>query len=131
MRKRLRTPVCPYCGNRLNYVKAWVLKRRGEYICPKCGGLSNVALDPLVRGAGALAFLAGAVFCLLGCVFSELFLISLAGIACAGLVFAFLAPLFVRLRKPKPPRRSDADVTKSYAPPGRRDAASAPRRDAR
>lgn len=102
--KRFRTPACPHCGARLNYVKAWVLKRRGEYVCPKCGAISNVTLDPLVRGIGFLAFLAGAVFCLAGCIFSNLFLPALIGILCAGLIFLFLAPLLVRLRKPRPPR---------------------------
>ena len=34
---KLRLPVCPYCGKKVGFTKAWYLKREGEYRCPECG----------------------------------------------------------------------------------------------
>ena len=41
-------PTCPYCRKRVNLIRTWKLKREGEYKCPRCGGISNVYLSPLV-----------------------------------------------------------------------------------
>ena len=41
-------PRCPYCKKRVNLIRTWSLKRQGEYRCPRCGGISNIFLSPLV-----------------------------------------------------------------------------------
>lgn len=108
--RRLRMPVCPYCGRRLNYFQSWALKRHGEYICQKCGGLSNVKLDPLVHGVGFLAVVIGLTFFTVGFAFGlDAAVPALTGIAGTGLVFLLLAPFFVRLRKPSSPKRPESD----------------------
>jgi hypothetical protein len=103
--KRNGTVKCPYCGDRLNYAKAWTLKRRGEYICPKCGGLSNVQLAPPIYTIGFFAILLGLACFVVGVIFdTSLALFTLGGIFVIFTLFFLLSPLFVRLRKPAPPK---------------------------
>lgn len=120
---RLRKPKCPYCGEKLNYAKTWALKCRGEYICPKCGGLSNVRLDPMLYRVGVLALLAGAGFFAAGWL-SQTFasiLWSVSGTILPVAMFFLISVFFVRLRKPAPPRPQNAPnpAEKFMQPPGR------------
>ena len=48
-------PTCPYCKKHVNLVRTWRLKREGEYKCPRCGGISNIYLSPLVYVFAVLA----------------------------------------------------------------------------
>lgn len=52
-------PTCPYCKKRVNIIRTWSLKRQGEYQCPRCGGISNIFLSPLVYVLALLAVFAG------------------------------------------------------------------------
>jgi len=52
-------PTCPYCKKRVNLIRTWSLKRQGEYQCPRCGGISNIFLSPLVYVLALLAVFAG------------------------------------------------------------------------
>lgn len=52
-------PTCPYCRKRVNLIRTWNLKREGEYKCPRCGGISNIYLSPLVYVFSVLAICAG------------------------------------------------------------------------
>ncbi|MBP3704915.1 MAG: hypothetical protein J6I98_05195 [Clostridia bacterium] len=52
-------PTCPYCRKRVNLIRTWSLKREGEYKCPRCGGISNIYLSPLVYVFSVLAICAG------------------------------------------------------------------------
>lgn len=111
---------CPYCGEKLNYAKAWTLRRRGEYICPKCGGLSNVHLDRSLYTGGLFVVLAGLVLFVLGLVFdSSLAPITLGGILVFFLAFFLVSPLFVRLRRPAPPKPQQDQGPAAPQPPVR------------
>lgn len=56
-------PRCPYCKKRVNLIRTWSLKRQGEYQCPRCGGISNIFLSPLIYVLALLAvFSGGAVY---------------------------------------------------------------------
>ena len=56
-------PRCPYCKKRVNLIRTWSLKRQGEYQCPRCGGISNVFLSPLIYVLALLAvFSSGAIY---------------------------------------------------------------------
>ena len=46
--KKFGLPACPYCGKKVNFIKAWKIKKQGEYRCPQCGGYSNILLAPFV-----------------------------------------------------------------------------------
>lgn len=50
---------CPYCKKRVNLIRSWSLKRQGEYRCPRCGGISNIFLSPLIYVFALLAVFAG------------------------------------------------------------------------
>lgn len=52
-------PTCPYCKKRVNLIRTWSLKRQGEYQCPRCGGISNIFLSPLIYVMAMLAIFAG------------------------------------------------------------------------
>ena len=113
--KRNKTAHCPYCGEKLNYAKRWVLKRKGEYICPKCGGPSNVQLAPSVYTFGLFVILLGVVCFVAGVIFtSSLAPYTLGGIFVAFTVFFLLSPNFVHLKKPAPPKMP---VRRRPAPP--------------
>lgn len=47
-KKRFFRPRCPHCGKKVNVIRAWSLRREGEFLCPRCGGISNVIISPLV-----------------------------------------------------------------------------------
>ena len=54
---------CPYCKKRVNLLRTWSLKRQGEYQCPRCSGISNIFLSPLIYVFALLAvFSGGAVY---------------------------------------------------------------------
>lgn len=91
---------CPYCGKKVNPIVTWGLRRRGEYRCPRCMGISNVFLS------SALPFLAlGAV------VIAALILLgtmmvtpapwwSALAVLAPFVVFYLLSLLCVQLRRP-------------------------------
>lgn len=54
-------PKCPYCKKRVNLIRTWSLKSQGEYQCPRCGGISNIFLSPLIYILALLAVFAGGV----------------------------------------------------------------------
>ncbi len=100
--RAFRRPRCPYCGDRLNAAQTWALRRRGEYICPKCGGLSNVATDPRLRALGYLAVLAGAALFTAGFFLPEDDLLTLlAGVLLPFLIFYLACFGMIRLKRPR------------------------------
>lgn len=52
-------PICPYCKKRVNLIRTWSLKKEGEYRCPRCQGISNIYLSPLVYVFALLAVFSG------------------------------------------------------------------------
>lgn len=54
-------PKCPYCGKRVNLIRTWSLKKEGEYRCPRCRGISNIFLSPLIYALAVLSIFAGIV----------------------------------------------------------------------
>lgn len=52
-------PTCPYCKKRVNLIRTWSLKRQGEYQCPRCGGISNIFLSPLIYVLALIAVFGG------------------------------------------------------------------------
>ena len=52
--KQFGLPQCPYCGKKINPFYAWYLRTQGEYICPACGGVSNIGLTGAAKVSGAV-----------------------------------------------------------------------------
>ncbi len=99
--KKFRLPRCPYCGKKLNPLYSWYLKNQGEFLCPKCGGISNVILDPAAyifgNGAVILALIGFLVTRIRGNVFD---LMVLLWLVLPFFVFSVLCCFLVRLKKP-------------------------------
>lgn len=106
-------PTCPYCKKRVNLIRTWSLKKQGEYQCPRCGGISNIYLSPLIYVLALLAlFAGGAVY------FFHKFVLDDIGLETAVQVFLpfagfFLFSLFfVYLAKPVIKKVSKEDMGK-------------------
>lgn len=39
---------CPYCGKKISYLKAFFIRRRGEYFCKKCKKESNIHIKKTI-----------------------------------------------------------------------------------
>lgn len=48
-------PYCPYCKKTVNIIRVWGIKKRGEFMCPRCKGVSNIYLSPLIYILAILA----------------------------------------------------------------------------
>lgn len=57
--KYFGVPRCPYCKKRVGFLRTWKLKREGEYRCPRCSGISNIYLSPLIYVFALIAVFAG------------------------------------------------------------------------
>lgn len=104
--KKFRKPRCPHCGRKLGLLGAWMLRTQGEYVCPKCGGVSNVVLDRSIYGFAFLTVSASAVFFLLavfGLLSFDLWLLLL--VLLPFLLFYLISVFLVRLKKPAARRR--------------------------
>lgn len=108
--KRFRKAQCPYCGRKVGFASAWLLKREGEYRCPKCKRCSNVRQDNLIYLIAAAAVLLSALFFVIEILFVKN--INVPGILLVlvpFLVFYLLCPLLVRLKRLES-RRPPADL---------------------
>ena len=94
-------PRCPYCKKRVNLIRTWSLKRQGEYQCPRCGGISNIFLSPLVYVFALLAvFSGGAIYFFHRFVLDDVGLTTCFQVLLPFVVFFLLSLFLVYLAKP-------------------------------
>ena len=94
-------PKCPYCKKRVNFIRTWSLKRQGEYRCPRCGGISNIFLSPLVYVFALLAvFCGGAVYFFHRFILDDVDLTTCLQVLIPFAVFFLLSLFMVYLAKP-------------------------------
>ena len=94
-------PTCPYCKKRVNLIRTWSLKRQGEYQCPRCGGISNIYLSPLVYVLALLAvFGAGAMYFFHKFVLDDVTLETALYVFLPFAVFFLFSVFMVYLEKP-------------------------------
>ena len=94
-------PKCPYCKKRVNFIRTWSLKRQGEYQCPRCGGISNIFLSPLVYVFALLAVFSGAaVYFFHNLIFDDVDLTTVFQVILPFAVFFLLSLFLVYLAKP-------------------------------
>lgn len=93
--------VCPYCGQKVNLMMTWGLRRRGEYRCQKCRGISNVILSSAVLISAFVAIILSALI-LMGTMFwlETPTLWSVLAVLAPFLVFYILSLFCVQLKKP-------------------------------
>ncbi len=46
---QLELPHCPYCGEKLKFLTAWINKTNGEFLCECCNKKSNVTFDRKIK----------------------------------------------------------------------------------
>lgn len=103
---KFRKPKCPYCGKKLSLPSVWVIKKHGEYICPECGGISNIVLDKSIHVFAFLAILLGTAFFLISFINIINFNIWMLFLVLLPFCLFFLLSVFlVRLRKPNVVKR--------------------------
>ena len=94
-------PTCPYCKKRVNLIRTWSLKRQGEYQCPRCGGISNIFLSPLVYVFALLAvFSGGAVYFFHKFILDDVGLTTCLQVLIPFVLFFLLSLFMVYLAKP-------------------------------
>ncbi len=113
-------PTCPYCKKRVNLVRTWSLKRQGEYQCPRCGGISNIYLSPLIYVFGLLAvFAGGAMYFFHKFVLDDVSLSTVFQVFLPFAIFFLLSLFMVYLEKPVIKKVSRAELEKKRR--GKRD----------
>ncbi len=106
-------PRCPYCKKRVNLIRTWSLKRQGEYQCPRCGGISNVFLSPLIYVLALLAvFSSGAIYFFHKFVLDDVDLTTCLQVAIPFAAFFLLSLFMVYLAKPVIKRVSREELEK-------------------
>ncbi len=99
--KKFGKTECPYCGRKVGFAGAWILKTQGEYRCPKCGGISNIVLNKRLYIIAAVAAVLSAILLLVEVLFVPQFSIgSVISVGAPFVLFFFVSPFFVRLVKP-------------------------------
>ena len=99
--KQFGRAVCPYCGKKVNLIITWSLRRRGEYRCPHCLGISNVTLSTAVLSmAFAAIALSALILAATLLLMEEAVWWSVLAVAAPFLLFYILSLFCVQLRVP-------------------------------
>lgn len=94
-------PTCPYCKKRVNIIRVWTMKKHGEFMCPRCKGVSNIRLSPLVYVFAVLAVAAGfLIYFFSKFILDNVSLITSAQVLIPFIIFFILSLFFVYLEKP-------------------------------
>ena len=119
---------CPYCGKRVNLVRIWSLRRQGEYKCPRCSGISNVFLSPLIHVAAILTiFASGVLYFFHKFVLNKLEITTVITVFLPFLIFYVLSLFMVYLEKPVLKKRTPKKRTEVPMPPKKMQRQSASR----
>lgn len=106
-------PKCPYCKKRVNVIRTWSLKKQGEYKCPRCGGISNIYLSPLIYVFAVIAIFVGvALFFFHRFVLNDIGIKTGIQIVIPFAIFFFLSLFMVYLKKPVINRGNKNDARK-------------------
>ena len=94
-------PTCPYCRKRVNYFRAWSLRKHGEYRCPRCKGISNIYLSPLTYVLAFIAIAAGFLIYFFGKFISDsIGIMTVLEVLAPFVIFFLLTPFMVYFKKP-------------------------------
>lgn len=99
--KYIGVPRCPYCKKRVSIIRTWRLKREGEYKCPRCSGISNIYLSPLIYVFALVAvFAGGALYFFHKFVLDDIEPMTALEVFIPFVVFFFVSLFLVYLEKP-------------------------------
>ncbi len=112
-------PTCPYCKKRVNLIRTWSLKRQGEYRCPRCGGIANIYLSPLVFVFALIAVFAGvAIYFFHKFILDDIALDTCLQVLVPFALFFLLSLFVVYLEKPVIKKVPREQVDKKRRPKG-------------
>ena len=112
-------PTCPYCKKRVNLIRTWSLKRQGEYRCPRCGGIANIYLSPLVFVFALIAVFAGvAIYFFHKFILDDIALDTCLQVLVPFALFFLLSLFMVYLEKPVIKKVPREQVDKKRRPKG-------------
>lgn len=104
---------CPYCKKRVNLLRTWSLKRQGEYQCPRCNGISNIFLSPLIYVFALLAiFSGGAVYFFHKFILDDVTLSTVGQVLLPFVIFFLLSLFMVHLEKPVIKKMTPAEIAR-------------------
>lgn len=116
--KKFRKAQCPYCGQKLGFLRTWSIKTQGEFECPKCGGFSDIELDPATYMFSILAIILGGLIYLIRMLTAKsLSIFTILFAVLPYLVFYLISVYLVRLRKQDTGRRAPAQRRPSSEAP--------------
>lgn len=99
--KQVGIPTCPYCGRKVNLIRMWTLKRDGEFVCPGCGGISNVYHAPVMTlFAAVCAVIAFVIFAVTRFILDQVNLMTCIYVFLPFAVFFVGSMFLVQLREP-------------------------------
>ncbi len=111
--KYFGVPICPYCKKRVNLIRTWSLKKQGEYQCPRCGGISNIYLSPLIYVFALLAvFAGGAMYFFHKFILNDVSLTTVLQVLIPFAVFFAISLFMVYLEKPVIKKVPRAEIEK-------------------
>ncbi len=92
---------CPYCGRRLSYFNALMIRTKGEYFCKKCGKESNIYINKKIFPVFFSVLIISLLVTLYFCFFSNKNLFLLFFVILPYVIFYLCAPYFVNLKPMK------------------------------
>lgn len=90
---------CPYCGEKIGFIKAFQAKTNDEYFCPNCDNFSKVKINSGLRSlAMILAILVGLVLVIFS-LFVKFYICGTALVLSLFFAFYLQVPRFIILKK--------------------------------
>lgn len=98
---------CPYCGKRVSYFSAFSSRRKGEYVCERCGKESKVIINKKIFFLFALAVVISLAI-MAGWIFAGLLSnpLGILLVAVPLVIFELFTPKFVRYEPLKKYKKS-------------------------
>ena len=89
---------CPYCGKKISYPGAMLIKKKGEYYCYKCQCTSNVIIHSGLSALAAFVCVLGVLLVLLFSMFGDHGdLKNILWVVMPFVVFYLATPFFIKL----------------------------------
>lgn len=98
---------CPYCGKRISYVSAYSCRRKGQYVCSRCGKESRVYVNRKIYLLFAV-FVSISIAIMCGWIFAGLASnpLGILFVTIPLVIFAMITPEFVKLEPLKKYKKS-------------------------
>lgn len=97
MKKRILK--CPYCQEKLGFIRAFQNKANKEYFCPECSCISDLELEEGIRNLAKILFVLIALVAVVFSLFIKFYIWGTILIVLLFMAFYWQVPRFIRLKK--------------------------------